>query len=121
MALAAKTESIAHDENYLAPENLALGTLQTPTSKISDKSALSAVSWAAIFSGATAAAALALILLLLGTGLGLSALSPWANNGTWANQDIKCYQLWCNCNFMVNLHTGCGVWHGWLFGWQIKN
>ena len=86
MALAAKTESDTNDENYLgpknlAPKNLALGTLQTPTSKISNKSALSAVSWAAIFAGATAAAALALILLLLGTGLGLSALSPWANNG----------------------------------------
>ena len=89
MALAAKTESIAHDENYLAPENLALASLQTPTSKISDKSALSAVSWAAIFAGATAAAALALILLLLGTGLGLSSVSPWADNGTWANQDIS--------------------------------
>ena len=81
MALVAKTESIAYDENYLAPENLARDISQTSTSKISDKSALSAVSWAAIFAGATAAAALALILLLLGTGLGLSAVSPWTNNG----------------------------------------
>lgn len=41
----------------------------------------SAVSWAAILAGATAAAVLSLILLVLGTGLGLSALSPWAPRG----------------------------------------
>ena len=84
MALATKTESNEYDENYIAPENLPRGISQTSTSKIADKSALdqsalSAVSWAAIFAGATAAAALALILLLLGTGLGLSSVSPWAN------------------------------------------
>lgn len=44
----------------------------------------SAVSWGAIFAGATAAAALSLILLLLGTGLGLSALSPWSSRGASA-------------------------------------
>ena len=38
---------------------------------------LNAVSWQAIFAGATASAALSLILLVLGMGLGLSALSPW--------------------------------------------
>lgn len=42
---------------------------------------LSAVSWGAIFAGASAAAALSLILLLLGTGLGLSAVSPWSHDG----------------------------------------
>ena len=90
MALAAKTESNAYDKNYLAPENLALGALQTSTSKISDTSALSAVSWAVIFAGAAAAAAaLALILLLLGTGLGSFAVSPWADNANWTSQDIK--------------------------------
>lgn len=36
-----------------------------------------AISWPAIFAGATASAALSLILLVLGMGLGLSALSPW--------------------------------------------
>lgn len=41
----------------------------------------SAVSWAAIFAGATAAAALSLVLLVLGTGLGLSAVSPWTPQG----------------------------------------
>ena len=84
MALATKTESNEYDETYIALENLPRGISQTSTSKIADKSALdqsalSAVSWAAIFAGATAAAALALILLLLGTGLGLSSVSPWAN------------------------------------------
>jgi len=42
---------------------------------------LSAVSWSAIFAGASAAAALSLILFLLGTGLGFSAVSPWAHEG----------------------------------------
>lgn len=42
---------------------------------------LSAVSWSAIFAGATAAAALSLIMLILGTGLGLTSVSPWAMRG----------------------------------------
>lgn len=37
-----------------------------------------AVSWPAIFAGATASAALSLILLVLGIGLGFSLMSPWA-------------------------------------------
>lgn len=41
----------------------------------------SAVSWGAIFAGATAAAALSLILLILGVGLGLSSVSPWSFEG----------------------------------------
>lgn len=39
---------------------------------------VSAVSWPAIFAGATAAAALSLILLVLGIGLGFAVASPWA-------------------------------------------
>lgn len=46
--------------------------------------ASSAVSWSAVFAGATIAAALSLILLLLGTGLGLSSISPWAQIGASA-------------------------------------
>lgn len=46
--------------------------------------ARSAVSWGAIFAGATAAAALSLILLILGTGLGMSSVSPWAQEGVSA-------------------------------------
>ena len=42
---------------------------------------VSAVSWAAVFAGASASAALSLILLILGTGLGLASVSPWAQNG----------------------------------------
>jgi len=42
---------------------------------------LGAVSWPAVFAGATGAAALSLILLMLGSGLGLSAASPWAQHG----------------------------------------
>lgn len=98
MALATKTESNVYDENYHDPENLSRGISQTSTSKIADtsaldQSALSAVSWAAILAGATAAAALALILLLLGTGLGLTLVSPWANNGTWANMSATSFGL----------------------------
>lgn len=44
----------------------------------------SAVSWASVLAGATAAAALSLILLVLGTGLGLAAMSPWAGEGAQA-------------------------------------
>lgn len=44
----------------------------------------SAVSWAAVISGAVVAAALSLILLALGTGLGLSSVSPWSNAGVSA-------------------------------------
>ncbi|MEJ0100390.1 MAG: hypothetical protein WDO12_11915 [Pseudomonadota bacterium] len=43
-----------------------------------------AVSWPAVFAGATAAAALSLILLVLGVGLGLSSVSPWADRGASA-------------------------------------
>jgi hypothetical protein len=45
----------------------------------------SAVSWGAIFAGATAAVALSLILLILGVGLGLSAVSPWSYNSVSAS------------------------------------
>lgn len=43
-----------------------------------------AISWAAILAGATAAAVLSLILLLLGVGLGLSSVSHWAHKGVSA-------------------------------------
>jgi hypothetical protein len=44
-------------------------------------SALSAVSWAAVFAGAVTAAALSLIMFILGIGLGLGAVSPWYGEG----------------------------------------
>ena len=43
--------------------------------------AVSAVSWAAVFAGAVAAAALSLIMFILGIGLGLGAVSPWSGEG----------------------------------------
>ncbi len=46
----------------------------------------SAVSWAAIFAGATGAAALSLILLVLGVGLGMATMSPWAPASIGATQ-----------------------------------
>ena len=47
-------------------------------------SAISAVSWGAVFAGGVTAAAMALILLALGSGLGLSSVSPWQNAGASA-------------------------------------
>lgn len=44
----------------------------------------SAVSWPAIFAGATGSAALSLILLVLGMGLGFSIASPWAGPSSTA-------------------------------------
>jgi hypothetical protein len=41
----------------------------------------SAISWAAIIGGASAAVALSLILLALGSGFGLASVSPWPNSG----------------------------------------
>ncbi len=67
--------------NDLGAENLAREPM--PPEPYSDyiQANAHAVSWAAIFVGATAAAALSLILLMLGGGLGLSSISPWANAG----------------------------------------
>lgn len=55
--------------------------MTTSSSTLHASSALSGVSWGAIFAGAAAAAALSLILVLLGFGLGFSAVSPWADSG----------------------------------------
>jgi hypothetical protein len=55
-------------------------TVLSETTVIADKQT-SAVSWAAIFAGATAAASLSLILVMLGSGLGLASISPWAYDG----------------------------------------
>lgn len=50
-----------------------------------DRSTLAnAVSWGAVFAGATAAAVLSMVLLLLGTGVGFSAVSPWTDQGASA-------------------------------------
>ena len=44
------------------------------------ESAISGVSWGAIFAGGIAAAAIAVILMFLGAGLGLMAVSPWGDH-----------------------------------------
>ncbi len=49
-----------------------------------NESSHSAVSWAAIFSGAFVAIATTLVLLSLGAGLGLTSVSPWPNSGASA-------------------------------------
>ena len=81
MGQSSKVQANQFSEHYLAPEALLHGTPHAPASRIADPSTASAVSWGAIFAGATAAAALALILLLLGVGLGLSSISLWAYSG----------------------------------------
>jgi hypothetical protein len=48
------------------------------------ESGVSAVSWAAIFAGASAAVAITLVLVTLGSGLGLAGLSPWSGSGASA-------------------------------------
>ncbi|MBB1596995.1 hypothetical protein [Achromobacter sp. UMC46] len=48
------------------------------------ESAVSAVSWAAVFAGAVIAAALSLALFAGGTGLGFLSVSPWADEGVSA-------------------------------------
>ena len=68
--------SVGNDPHAIHPH-----VISRPALPLEDPSCQSAVSWAAILAGATAAAALSLILLVLGTGLGLSAVSPWAPQG----------------------------------------
>jgi hypothetical protein len=53
-------------------------------SAVANESSQSAVSWAAIFSGALATVSITLVLLALGAGLGLSSISPWPNSGASA-------------------------------------
>jgi hypothetical protein len=66
-------------------ENVALANRTSPVIVSSAaESSKSAVSWAAILSGAVVAAATSLLLLVLATGLGLTAVSPWPDNGASA-------------------------------------
>ncbi len=54
------------------------------THALPDRRSTHAVSWAAIFAGATGAAVLSLVLMLLGSGVGLSTVSPWVDRGASA-------------------------------------
>ena len=49
-----------------------------------NESSASAISWAALFAGATVAAAISLLLAALGTGLGFASISAWPNSGASA-------------------------------------
>lgn len=101
MAYTNTIETAELDENYLAPDSA-----QHKISNIFEKNSMSAVSWSAIFAGATAAAALALILLLLGTGLGLSTVSPWSTSGIAATTFGLSAILWLTFTQVVAYGMG---------------
>ena len=55
-----------------------------PSATLSSAASPSAVSWAAVFAGATGAAVLTMVLMVLGSGLGFAAMSPWSGHGASA-------------------------------------
>ena len=64
------------------------------TSTGANESAVSAVSWAAIFAGAVTAAAISLLLAALGTGLGFASISAWPNAGASAEAFSVVTAIW---------------------------
>jgi hypothetical protein len=58
------------------------------------ESAVSAVSWSAIFAGAFAAAAAALVLAAVGSGFGLASVSAWPNSGVSATTFTVMTAIW---------------------------
>jgi len=58
------------------------------------ESAVSAISWPAIFGGGTAAAAASVVLVLLGTGFGLTAISPWPGQSATATTFTIAAGIW---------------------------
>jgi hypothetical protein len=58
------------------------------------ESAVSAVSWPAIFAGAFVAAASSLVLAALGSGFGLASVSPWPNSGVSATTFTVMTAIW---------------------------
>ena len=81
-----------HSDHYHSCPDLALivnplpgvGRPLVEGGPITNESSQSAVSWAAIFSGALAAVSITLVLLALVAGLGLTSISPWPNSGASA-------------------------------------
>jgi hypothetical protein len=63
-------------------------------SGVAPESAVSAISWPAIFGGAIAAAASSVVLVLLGSGLGFAFISPWPNAGASATAFTIAAGLW---------------------------
>jgi hypothetical protein len=60
----------------------------------SHESAVSAVSWPAIFAGAFVAAASSLVLAALGSGFGLASVSAWPNSGVSATTFTVMTAIW---------------------------
>src|ERR1700736_459806 len=58
------------------------------------ESAVSAVSWPAIFAGAFVAAASSLVLAALGSGFGLASVSAWPNSGVSATTFTVMTAIW---------------------------
>jgi len=70
-------------------QNVIAGGIEAPhlageAGHIANESPGSAVSWPAVFGGASVALSVSLILLALGSGLGLASLSPWSGSGASA-------------------------------------
>ncbi len=63
-------------------------------SRVTAESAVSAISWPAIFGGAIAASSITLVMLLIGSGLGFSSLSPWPNGGPSATTFTVVAGIW---------------------------
>lgn len=66
----------------------------------------SAVSWPAVFAGASATAAFSLSLLVLGSGLGLAAVSPWVSVGISATTFGMSAILWITMTQLVSSGLG---------------
>lgn len=73
---------------------------------VAGRPGLSAISWAAIFSGAFVASALWLLLLLLGAGFGLSAVSPWSGAGVSAATASIATAVWLIIIQIIALGAG---------------
>ena len=63
-------------------------------SGVTTESAVSAISWPAIFGGAVVAASTTLILVLIGSGLGFALVSPWPNAGASATTFTVIAGIW---------------------------
>lgn len=82
-----------------------------PLEAVRPEARSSGMSWGAVSGGAAVAAALALILLLLGSGLGLTAVSPWANEGSSAKTLGIAAMAW-----MVVTHLASSAVGGYMAG-----
>jgi hypothetical protein len=67
---------------------------QQRTGLTSSESAVSAVSWPAIFAGAFVAAASSMLLFTLGAGFGFASMSPWPGSGLSATGSAVMAGVW---------------------------